>query len=95
MKLKLIALALAAGLALPAAAQANTNPNRTTPAELRHDQRVVEQQQHQLARAVRHGNTHRAQAERRELKFARQERREDRVAFAKQQHRRWHRHHAV
>ena len=98
MKLKLIALALAAGLALPAAAQAHTigtYPDRahTSRAELRHDQRVVQQQKHQLARAVHNGNTQRARAEHRQLAAARHELRSDKRSYARQQHRRWHRNH--
>ncbi len=67
----LAAIAIAA-LALPAVAQANT-----TPAELRHDVRVVHKQKHQLAHAKAHHNKHRVNKERRDLRVAKKELRKD------------------
>lgn len=72
MNTKLVALALVAGLALPSAAQAGT-----TRAELRRDVRDVHQERHDLARAYHAGNPARIKAERRELRGAKQELRED------------------
>jgi DNA-binding LytR/AlgR family response regulator len=76
-----IAMASAA-LALPAAAQA-----KVTRAELRHDVRDVHQERHDVARAVQSGNQHRIKAERRELRGAKRELREDTRAFVRK-HRR-------
>jgi len=85
MKTKLLFALIAAGLALPSAAQA-----RVTRAELHRDVRDVHQERHDLARAVKSGNPARIHAERRELRGARQELREDSRAYARKVHRRQH-----
>lgn len=72
MNTKLIALALVTGLSLPVAAQAGT-----TRTELRKDVRDVHQERHDLARAYHSGNPARIRAEKRELRGAKQELRED------------------
>jgi ribonuclease HI len=79
MKLALVALALTATIALPAVAEA-----KTTRAELRHDQRIVHRQQHQLNHAVRHHNWDRARIERHQLAEAREELREDTRDFIRE-----------
>jgi predicted nucleic acid-binding Zn-ribbon protein len=78
MRNTLIFALVAAGLAIPASAQA-----RTTRAELRHDVRDVHQERHDVARAIHSGNPKRIKAEKRELRGARQELREDVRAFVR------------
>lgn len=86
MKTKLmIATLAAAGLVIPATAQA-----RVTRAELRHDARVVHHERHDLARAKAHGNPKRIAAEKRELRRAKQELREDSREMVRKLHRRHH-----
>lgn len=77
-KSPILLAAIAASLAVPAAAEA-----KVTRAELRHDVRDVHQERHDVARAVHSGNQHRIKAERRELRGAKQELREDTRAFVR------------
>lgn len=72
MKTLLIAAAVTLGLAAPVAAEA-----KVTRHELRHDVRDVHQERHDVKRALQSGNPARIQAEKRELRGAKQELRED------------------
>lgn len=74
----LLASLAVAALALPGIAQAHT-----TKAELRHDVRSVHQERHELTRARHHGNPAKVKEERRELKGAKRELREDARDFRK------------
>ena len=68
----LIAAAVTLGLAAPVAAEA-----KVTRHEIRHDVRDVHQERHDVKRALHSGNPARIKAEKRELRGAKQELRED------------------
>lgn len=82
MKTLLIAAAVTLGLAAPVAAEA-----KVTRHELRHDLRDVHQERHDVKRALHSGNPARIKAEKRELRGAKQELREDsRAAIGQHRH---------
>ena len=88
MKLKILIAAIAAtGVALPAAAQAGVTRH-----EIHRDVRDVHQERRDVARAYASGNPKRIAAEKRELRGARHELREDSRAYAHRVHRHHHRH---